>query len=61
MSSHVLHQLQGTDFSREAKNISSENNYHEKVFLNSQQIEKTFITYRQIVDGGNIHPEMTNK
>jgi predicted alpha-1,2-mannosidase len=57
----TLHLANGKAFTMEAVNISSENIYHDKVFLNGRRIETPFITYAQIVDGGNLKFEMTNK
>jgi predicted alpha-1,2-mannosidase len=57
----TLHLSQGRVFSINATNISSENIYSEKVFLNGHRIEKAFLTYQQIIEGGNLNFEMTNK
>jgi predicted alpha-1,2-mannosidase len=57
----TLHLANGKAFTMEAVNISSENIYHDKAFLNGRRIETPFITYAQIMDGGNLKFEMTNK
>ena len=57
----TLHLVHGKVFSIEAKNISSENIYKENAFLNGQPIEKPLLTYQQIMEGGNLKFEMTNK
>ncbi|MEI7423214.1 MAG: GH92 family glycosyl hydrolase [Prolixibacteraceae bacterium] len=57
----TMHLAHGRNFTIAAKNISSENIYHEKALLNGQRIEKPFITYQQIIDGGNLNFEMSPK
>jgi predicted alpha-1,2-mannosidase len=57
----TLHLANGKAFTMEAVKISSENIYHDKAFLNGRRIETPFITYAQIMDGGNLKFEMTNK
>ena len=57
----ILHLTQGKTFTIEAMNISSENIYNEKAFLNGTRIETSVITYPQIMIGGNLKFEMTNK
>ena len=57
----TLHLVHGKEFYIEAKNISSENIYNGSAFLNGQPIEKPQLTYPQIMEGGNLKFEMTNK
>jgi len=57
----TLHLANGNSFSIEAKNISSENIYTEKAFLNGTQKKEPFITYQEIMAGGNLVYRMTNK
>jgi predicted alpha-1,2-mannosidase len=57
----TLHLANGKEFSIEAKNISSENIYRGSALLNGQPIDKLQLTYPQIMDGGNLKFEMTNK
>jgi len=57
----TLHLENGKAFTMEAMNISSENIYHDKAFLNGRRIETPFITYAQMMDGGHLKFEMTNK
>jgi len=57
----TLHLANGNSFSIEAKNISSENIYTEKAFLNGTLKKEPFITYQEIMAGGNLVYRMTNK
>jgi len=57
----TLHLANGKTFSIEAKNLSSENIYTEKAFLNGKLIEKPFIRYSNIMEGGKLKFMMTNK
>jgi len=57
----TLHLAKGKSFSIEANNISSENIYSEKAFLNGKLIEKPCITYMNILDGGELKFKMTRK
>jgi len=57
----TLHLENGKAFTMEAMNISSENISHDKAFLNGRRIETPFITYAQMMDGGHLKFEMTNK
>jgi predicted alpha-1,2-mannosidase len=61
VSKAMLHQANDRTFTINAKNLSSENIYSEKAYLNGEKIENPFITYRQIMEGGNLLFEMTNK
>lgn len=51
----------GKLFTIEAQNISSENIYSGKVILNGKSVNTQVITYDQIMSGGNLIFEMTNK
>lgn len=57
----ILHLSNGNSFSMQALNISAENIYTEKAFLNEKPILKPFITYKEIMSGGKLTFEMTNK
>jgi predicted alpha-1,2-mannosidase len=50
----------GKKFTISAKNSSSQNIYSKKAFLNGKVIDKPFITYKQIMNGGNLVFEMKN-
>ncbi|NVO19914.1 MAG: glycoside hydrolase family 92 protein [Bacteroidetes bacterium] len=55
----TLHLPGGKMLRIEAKNLSSQNNYTGKVFLNDKIIDKPAITYKQIMGGGSLIFEMT--
>jgi len=57
----VLHLTNGNQLIIEAKNISAQNIYTEKVLLKGIPADKRFITYKEIMDGGNLQFQMTNK
>jgi predicted alpha-1,2-mannosidase len=59
VSKATLRLAKDKDFTIKAKNLSSVNIYSEKAFLNGGKIEKPFITYQQILEGGNLLFEMT--
>ena len=44
----------------ESLNYSPQNIYSEKILLNAQQIEKPFITFEEIMNGGKLSFEMKN-
>ncbi|HBF88144.1 MAG TPA: hypothetical protein DDX39_05830 [Bacteroidales bacterium] len=50
----------GKKFVIDAKNINDENFYIESTELNSKKYTKTYITHRDILEGGHIVFEMTN-
>ncbi len=51
----------GKTFTMEAKNLSKENLYVEKIELNGQPYDKKYITYQDIMNGGSLVFNMTNK
>ncbi len=57
----ILHLTNRNTLIIEAKNISAQNIYTEKVFLKGIPVDKLFITYEEIMDGGNLQFRMTNK
>ncbi|MBK7212751.1 MAG: GH92 family glycosyl hydrolase [Bacteroidales bacterium] len=57
----TLHLSNGNSFSMEAVNISAENIYTEKAILNGKPLLNPFITYKEIMSGGNLTFEMINK
>ena len=56
-----VHLANGKYFTIEAKNFSSENIYSDHVFLDKKSVNKPFITYQEIMSGGDLLFEMTNK
>ena len=50
----TLNLADGREFTVKARNISDENIYAEKAFLNGKPVEKPFITYQQIMSGGTL-------
>jgi predicted alpha-1,2-mannosidase len=56
----TLHLATGKKFTVAAKNISSQNICTDKAFLNGVLIENPYITYRQIMNGGNLVFEMVH-
>ncbi len=56
----TIHLPGGKDFIIDAKNISKERIYTEKIFLDGEPVENPYITYDQIMNGGNLNFEMTN-
>ncbi len=56
-----LHLTNGKIFIVEAQNISSQNIYSGKIVLNGKLIDKPCITYRQIMSGGTLSFEISNK
>jgi predicted alpha-1,2-mannosidase len=57
----IIHLKSQKTFTIDAKNISSQNIYIEKAFLNGKQSAKPFVTYQEIMSGGNLIFEMINK
>ncbi len=51
----------GKTFTMEAKNLSKENMYVEKIELNGKLYDKKFITYQDIMNGGSLVFYMKNK
>ena len=49
-----LHLINGHIFSIKAKNLSNENIFIDKVYLNNVEIIGKFITYDDIMKGGNL-------
>ena len=48
-------------FTIEALNFSSTNNYQENPKLNNSVLKRPFIKYSEIMSGGNLNFQMTNK
>lgn len=61
MPKFTLHLTNGNTFVIEARNLNRENLYVEKIFLNGQPYEKDYIEHQDIVNGGNLVFEMTDK
>ena len=57
----TLHLTQNKKMVIEAANVSTQNIYSEKVFWNEKTLEKPFLTYQQMMDGGVLRFEMTEK
>jgi predicted alpha-1,2-mannosidase len=57
----TLHLKNNKTFTIEATNFSNENIFQENPKLNSTSLSKPFITYSEIMTGGIINFEMTNK
>jgi predicted alpha-1,2-mannosidase len=57
----ILHLQEGKKMTIEARNISSQNIFTEKVFLNGKLTEKPFITYREIMNGGSLVFDMIHQ
>ncbi len=51
----------GKVFEIKAKSISSKNIYSDKAFLNGKMLDKPFITFEQIMNGGSLDFEMGEK
>jgi predicted alpha-1,2-mannosidase len=57
----TLHFKNNKTFTIEATNFSSENLYQESPKLNNALLSKPFITYSEIMTGGTLNFQMTNK
>jgi predicted alpha-1,2-mannosidase len=57
----VLQLENGKTFTIETKNQSDKNVYVEKVFLNGQLLNRTWLTHKEIMDGGTITFYMSSK
>ncbi|MEI6062238.1 MAG: glycoside hydrolase domain-containing protein, partial [Bacteroidota bacterium] len=57
----VLHLTNGNQLIIEAKNSSAQNIYTKKVFLKGIPVNELFITYKEIMAGGNLQFQMTKK
>ncbi|MBM6498461.1 GH92 family glycosyl hydrolase [Flavobacterium macrobrachii] len=57
----TLHLKNNKTFTMEATNFSSENVYQENPKLNNVLLSKPFITYSEIMSGGTLNFQMTNK
>ena len=60
MKKATIHLSGGKDFIITAKNISKERMYTDKIFLDGEPVKNLFITYDQIMNGGNLNFEMTD-
>ena len=56
-----LHLSKGKNFIVEADNITEENFYVQKRYLNNKILNRVYITYNDIMTGGNLRFLMTNK
>lgn len=57
----MLHLGQNKKMVVEAAHFSTQNIYAESIFLNNQPIKKPFLTYQQIMNGGVLRFDMTDK
>jgi len=57
----TLHLMNNKTFTIEASNFSAENFYQESLKLNDVLLSRPFITYSEIMTGGNLNFQMTNK
>lgn len=57
----VIHLSKNKTFTVDAKNFSEQAIYNEKRFLNGNKLNKSFVTYREIMNGGNLTFEMIKK
>ena len=48
----------GTDFIIKARNLSDSNIYVDKVFLNGEELKRTYITFEEVLQGGELVFEM---
>lgn len=51
---------EGKKFTIEAKDLSEKNKYVKNVLLNGKELNRNFITHREIINGGKLIFEMTN-
>ena len=56
-----LHLINGHIFSIKAENLSNENIFVDKVYLNNVELIKKFITYDDIIKGGNLTFKMKSR
>lgn len=54
----VINLPSGRKFTIEARNISNENIYVDKIFLNGEQMHRTYITFEELLQGGKLVFEM---
>ena len=57
----TLHLSKGKNFVVNADNITENNLYVQKSYLNNKPLEQVYITYNDIMNGGNLKFLMTNK
>ena len=57
----TLDVCKGNTFTMEAKNLSEENMYVEKIEWNGKPYERPFTTYREIMQGGTLTFYMTDR
>jgi predicted alpha-1,2-mannosidase len=50
----------GKQFTIRADNLSGENIYVDKIFLNGKQLDRTYITFDELLQGGELRFEMTD-
>lgn len=57
----TLHLKNSKNFTVETSNFSSKNHYQENPKLNNSELSRPFINYSEIMSGGTLHFQMTNK
>lgn len=57
----VIHLANNTTFTVEAKGLTEQAIYHEAPYFNGKGIQRPFITYREIMNGGQLIFNMTSK
>ena len=50
----------GKSFTVTANNLSDENIYVKDIYLNNEKLNRSYITFEEVLNGGNLHFEMTN-
>ncbi|WP_286471603.1 glycoside hydrolase domain-containing protein, partial [Parabacteroides goldsteinii] len=51
----------GRQFVITAENLSDKNIYVEKVWLNDRSLDRTYITFDELLNGGTLRFKMTDK
>ena len=55
---HACPELSGKEFVILADNLSDKNIYVDKVYLNGQLLDRTYITFEEVLQGGELRFEM---
>lgn len=56
----TIHLPSGKTFVITAENLSESNIYVDEVLLNGEKIDRSYITYDELLNGGRLHFKMTN-
>ena len=57
----VINLSSGRQFVITAENLSDKNIYVEKVWLNDRSLDRTYITFDELLNGGTLRFKMTDK